>query len=196
MFISINSWWTSIEILEKIFWIFAIVFSLIFIIQLILSLIGIGFDTDIDASGDADLNVEADSGIGFQFISFKNFIAFFTIFGWTGVACINSGFSTGLTIFLALVFGVLMMLIMAGLFYLMGKLTESGNAKIESAIGKTGTVYLTIPSQRSGKGKVQIDIQGLKTLDAISDCKADIKTGGIVKVVGVEQGEVLIVESV
>lgn len=196
MFISINSWCTSIEILEKIFWIFAIVFSLIFIIQLILSLIGIGFDTDIDASGDADLNVEADSGIGFQFISFKNFIAFFTIFGWTGVACINSGFSTGLTIFLALVFGVLMMLIMAGLFYLMGKLTESGNAKIESAIGKTGTVYLTIPSQRSGKGKVQIDIQGLKTLDAISDCKADIKTGGIVKVVGVEQGEVLIVESV
>lgn len=194
MLLSIDSWWASMEILEKIFWAFALPFSAIFLIQLIMTLAGAGGDTDLDASGDADLNVDTDGGIGFQFVTLKNFIAFFTIFGWTGIACLNSGFSEGLSIFLAIIGGMLMMLIMAGLFYLMGKLTETGNAKLENAIGKTGTVYLKIPAGMSGTGKIQINVQGLKTLDAMTENPEDIKSGSLVKVVGIETGEILIVE--
>ncbi|MCK9254745.1 MAG: hypothetical protein GX793_04525 [Bacteroidales bacterium] len=190
--LSINTWWASMEILEKIFWFFALPFSAVFIIQMILTLFGIGMDTDMDLDSDIDV----DAGIGFQFISLKNFVAFFTIFGWTGIACIHSGFNPGITIFIAIVCGLLMMLIMAALFYLMGKLTESGNAKIESSIGKTASVYLTIPALKSGRGKVQIDIQGLKTLDAVTEGNEEIKTGSLVQVVGVEVGEVLLVTKV
>lgn len=194
MLLSINTWWASMELIEKIFWGFALPFSAIFLIQLIMTLVGAGADSDMDATGDADLDVDTDGGIGFQFITLKNFIAFFTIFGWTGIACINGGFSQGLSIFLAIVAGMLMMLLMAGLFYLMGKLTESGNAKMETAIGKTGTVYLRIPAAKSGIGKVQVNVQGLKTLDAMTDNPEDIKSGSLVKIVGVEANEILIVE--
>ncbi len=192
MYLSINSWWSSMDLLQHIFWAFALPFSAVFLIQLIMTLIGSGGDGDLDASGDADLDVDA--GIGFQFVTLKNFVAFFTIFGWTGIACLNSGLGAGLTIFLAIVAGMLMMLLMATLFYLMGKLTESGNTRIESAIGKTGSVYLRIPAAKSGVGKVQINVQGLKTLDAMTLNADDIKSGSLVKVVGVEADEILIVE--
>ncbi|HOZ30114.1 MAG TPA: NfeD family protein [Bacteroidales bacterium] len=194
MLLTINSWWASMEILEKIFWGFALPFSVVFLIQLIMTLIGFGADGDIDASGDADMEVETDTGIGFQFITLKNFMAFFTIFGWTGIACLDAGLSDGLTIFLAIVAGVLMMLLMAALFFLMGKLTESGNAKMENAIGKTASVYLRIPAAKSGMGKVQVNVQGLKTLDAMTENPEDIKSGSLVKVVAIEAGEILMVE--
>ena len=95
---------------------------------------------------------------------------------------------------MAIIAGMLMMLLMATLFYLMGKLTESGNTKIESAIGKTGSVYLRIPAAKSGVGKIQINVQGLKTLDAMTTNTEDIKSGSLVKVVGIEAGDVLMVE--
>lgn len=194
MLLTINSWWASMEILEKIFWGFALPFSAIFLIQLIMALIGAGADSDMDASGNADLEVESDTGIGFQFITLKNFMAFFTIFGWTGIACLDAGLSAGLSIFLAIIGGMLMMLLMATLFYLMSRLTETGNAKNENAIGKTASVYLRIPAAKSGIGKVQVNIQGLKTLDAMTENPEDIKSGSLVKVVGIEAGEILMVE--
>lgn len=194
MLLSINSWWSSMDTLQQIFWAFALPFSAVFLIQLIMTLIGAGGDGDMGASGDADLDVDTDAGIGFQFISLKNFIAFFTIFGWTGIACIRSDLGTGMSIFMAIIAGMLMMLLMATLFYLMGKLTESGNTKIETAIGKTGSVYLRIPAAKSGVGKIQINVQGLKTLDAMTTNAEDIKSGSLVKVVGVESGDVLMVE--
>jgi membrane protein implicated in regulation of membrane protease activity len=194
MLLSINTWWASMEIIEKIFWGFALPFSAIFLIQLIMTLVGAGADSDLDASGDTDMDVDTDGGIGFQFITLKNFIAFFTIFGWTGIACVSSGLSHGLSVFLAIVAGMIMMLLMASLFYLMGKLTESGNAKMETSIGKTGTVYLRIPAAKSGTGKVQVNVQGLKTLDAMTENPEDIKSGSLVKIVGLEANEILIVE--
>lgn len=194
MKLNINSWWLELSTIQQIFWMISIPFTLIFLIQLILTIVGIGTDSDLGNAGDADIDVDSDAGIGFQFISLKNFIAFFTIFGWTGLACIDAGLSVGLTIFISLVAGMLMMLIMATLFYFMGKLTESGNLKIESSIGNTGTVYLRIPAKRNGIGKVQINISGLKTLDAVTDFDEDIKSGALIKVVSVESENILVVE--
>ncbi len=193
MLLSINTWWASMELLEKIYWAFALPFSAVFIIQLIITLIGAGGD-DIDASGDADFDVDSDAGIGFQFITLKNFIAFFTIFGWTGIACLDAGMSVGMTIFLSIVGGMLMMLLMATLFYLMGRLAESGTMKIDSAIGKTATVYLRIPAAKGGTGKIQVNIQGIRTLDAMTANSEDIKSGSLVKIVSIEAGNVLMVE--
>ena len=54
-----------------------------------------------------DSEMDADVGIGFQFITFKNLVGFFTIFGWIGIACINAGFSKPLSVIIALVCGLL-----------------------------------------------------------------------------------------
>ncbi|MDD4149674.1 MAG: serine protease [Bacteroidales bacterium] len=194
MLLSINSWWASMEVLEKIYWAFALPFSAVFVIQLIMTLIGAGGDGDLDTTGDADFDVDSDAGIGFQFITLKNFIAFFTIFGWTGITCLDAGLGNGMTLFLSIVAGTLMMLLMATLFYFISKLVESGTMKFDSAVGKTATVYLRIPANKSGAGKIQVNIQGLKTLDAMTNSQEDIKSGSMVKIVAVEAGDILMVE--
>jgi hypothetical protein len=66
--------------------------------------------------------------------------------------------------------------------------------KIDSAVGKTATVYLRIPAKKGGAGKVQVNVQGLKTLDAMTNHTEDIKSGSLVKIVSVEAGDVLMVE--
>jgi hypothetical protein len=44
-------------------------------------------------------------------------------------------------------------------------------------------------------GKVQIQVQGFRTLDAITDEHEDIKTGSVIEVIDVMNNEVLLVKS-
>jgi len=83
---------------------------------------------------------------------------------------------------------------MATLIYYMGKLSEDGTLKLNNAIGKLGTAYLKIPAQRKGMGKVQIKVQGYRTLDAITDDMEDIPTGAVVDVVDIINDEILLVK--
>ena len=175
---------------EKIFWLIAIPFTVFFLLQLIMTFTGAGFD---DTASDGDADTDAEGGIGFQFISIKNLVAFFTIFGWTGIWGLHRGFSVLTTVIIAVIAGLLMMLIMASLVYYMGKLTETGSLNLNNAIGKIGTVYLHIPSERKGMGKVQIKVQGFQTLDAFTDDLEDLPTGSVVQVLDIINNEILLV---
>src|SRR5690606_9324059 len=130
----------------------------------------------------------------FQFLSFKNLIGFFTIFGWTGIACLGEGFSKGLTIVISMVCGLLMMFIMASIFYYLGKLNSSGSLKIKNALNQVGEVYLTIGANRSRIGKVHIKIQGsVRELDALTDEAIDLHQGDIITVTEITGTGILIV---
>lgn len=192
MLLSFETWWQALEIAEKIYWCIAIPFSIVFIIQLIMTLVGGDFDAS-SSTGDADVAVDSDHGIGFQFISIKNLIGFFTIFSWTGIACTAAGLNPILTVVIAVVAGLIMMLLMGLLIYYMGKLAEDGSMKMEDAIGKTATVYLTIPAKRSAQGKVQLTLHGFQTLDAVTDDAEELKNGNMVKVVDIINNEILVV---
>src|SRR3989304_354100 len=192
MMLNFSSWWDSMILFEKIYWCIAIPASALFIIQMVLSFIG-GDAHDLDASGDADFSVEHDTGIDFQFITLKNLIAFFTIFGWTGIVCVGSGLGIGKTVLISFICGLIMMLIMAGIVYLMGKLTDSGTLSFHNAVGKIGSVYLTIPAKRGGLGKVQIKVQGFQTLNAMTDHEEKLKTGAIIEVTEIINNEILLV---
>lgn len=183
-------WWQGMSILGKIYWLIALPFSVFFVLQTILTFFG-GDGTD--AHGDADASVDSDSGIDFQFLSIKNLIAFFTIFGWVGVVSLGSGINPVWSVILATIGGLIMMTIMATIMYFMGKLNENGALNLNSAIGKSGTVYLTIPSKRNGLGKVQINFQGFQTLDAMTDAENDIANGTVVEVVDIINSEFLLV---
>jgi hypothetical protein len=66
--------------------------------------------------------------------------------------------------------------------------------KFEKAVGHSCEVYLVIPRNRKGMGKVQIKIQkSLRTLEAITDDEQDIATNSIVKVTGIVNENVLLV---
>lgn len=148
----------------------------------------------MDVDGDADTAIDNDGGIDFQFLSLKNLIAFFTIFGWTGIICLHSGIAPGMSALIATGAGLIMMLIMASIMYFMGKLVEDGTLKMKNAIGKSGSVYLPIPAKRAGMGKVQIQVQGFQTLDAVTDNETEIPTGAIVEVVEILNNQILIVK--
>lgn len=191
MILDISVWWEAMNVMEKIYWCIAIPFSLLFIIQVILTFIG--GDMGVEAEGDADMYVDSDAGIDFQFLSIKNLIAFFTIFGWVGIVCIESQMSISLTLLFSVLSGLVMMLIMASIMYYMGKLAENGSLDMKNAKGKTGSVYLTIPANRKGMGKVQIKVQGFQTLDAMTDGE-EIPTGSVVDVIEIINDDILLVK--
>mgnify|MGYP000427149843 FL=1 len=179
--------------LEQTYWGFALLGSVVFLIIFILTFIG-GGDSDMDADA-SDFEAD-DGGVGFQFFTFKNIVAFFTIFGWTGITCIDNGLSTGLTLILSIIAGLLMMVLTTSLFFWMHKLAESGTLKMKNAIGVIGEVYLPIGAKRSKMGKVQIKVQGsLRELEAITDNEEELKTGTMVKVTEIVSAELLLVET-
>ncbi|MBL4862176.1 MAG: hypothetical protein JKY09_04055 [Crocinitomicaceae bacterium] len=116
------------DFFEQIYWAIAIPSSLVFIVVLITTFVG----------GDVDADPDVDTDIGFQFFTFKNLVAFFTIFAWTGIGCIRGGFSTGAVLFISFLCGFLMMLAMSTLFYFMTKLVEEGTMRMVNAVGRTG----------------------------------------------------------
>lgn len=180
IFLSIGTWWNSLYGFEKIFWFIALLFSVLFIIQTVMSFAGGDGD---EAFGDADASIEEDTGIGYGFLTIKNFIAFFTIFGWTGVALSGSGMGKVWILIFSVIAGCLVVAMMVFLMNSMSKLKESGTLKMENAVGKTATVYLLIPANRKGVGKVIVTVQGaMRELNAVTNDEVDITTGSLVKV--------------
>ncbi len=187
----VSSWWEALLTIEKIYWGIAIPASLLFIFLLITTFIGGDMDSDV---ADADLEVDGDPGIGFQFFTFKNLVAFFTIFAWTGLGGIDSGYSTNTTILISVIAGLTMMVIMAALFYYISKLKQSGTLVIKRAEGKIGETYLRIPGARGGFGKIQLTLQGsVREFDALTDQTEDIPTGAIIEIIEViDQSKMLV----
>ncbi len=185
-----EQWLAALATFEKVYWITATVASIIFIILLILTFIG----GEVDDLGDVDGEIDGDTGIDFQFLSFKNLMGFFTIFAWSGIACIDAGLSNGMTILISVVCGLLMMTAMATLFYYLSKLQSDGSLKMKNAINNIGEVYLTIGANRSRIGKVQINVQGgLRDLEALTDEDTDLHQGDIITVTQVTDNGILIV---
>jgi len=184
-------WFSNLSLLLKIYWLIAIIGSLVFTIVIILAFTG----GDADEFEDLDSEIDADTGIGFQFITFKNLVGFFTIFGWSGIACLEAGLSKPLAIIISLFSGLVMMTIMAAMFYFMRKLTNSGTLNYKNAIDAIGEVYLTIGANRSKMGKVSVRVQGsLRELDALTDSFTALQSGTIIKVVDVTNNGILIVD--
>jgi len=185
-----SDWWEALTTLQQVYWGLAVPFTLIFILQLILTLIA----GDSGDSLHTDAEIDGDTGIPFQFLTLKNMVAFFSIFAWTGIASLDGGMSEGWSLLLASVSGIIMMLIMTSIFYFLAKANESGTLKIANAKGKLAEVYLTIESKRNSVGQVQVKVQGaLRTLDAITDDETEIKTGKVVKVNDVIDNNLLLV---
>ncbi len=188
-----QEWFHALTIFEKVYWVVALIASVIFVVLLVITLIG--GDTDGIDSGDVDMDIEGDTGIEFQFLSFKNLMGFLTIFGWSGIACLDGGLSKTLTVIISVICGLLMMVGMAALFYYLGKLQSSGTLKLANALNQVGEVYLTIGADRSKIGKVSINVQGtLRELDALTDEQNNLEMGNVVRVKEVTDNGILIVE--
>lgn len=196
-------WWESLATLQQVFYYIAVPFTVILFIQLIMTLIGLsgsGSDVDTDADADFDMDADADADVdidsdvesfepgmmaGFRFFTVRGIVAFFCIFGWTGAALFSSGMQTIWIVLLSAAAGFFAMFVIGLIFYGVKKLQSSGNIQYSNAIGRTGNVYIPIPPNRSGKGKVMVTVQErLIEAEAITDEKKKIPTGETVKIAG------------
>ena len=184
-------WFQELTSFQKMYWVITGVSTLIFLFVLVSTFIG----ADGGDIGDVDAEIDADTGAGFQFFTFKNVVAFFAIFGWSGIASMDAGNTKSTTIFISIICGLAMMSIMAAMFYYISKLTSSGTLKMKNALNAIGEVYLTVGANRSRTGKIQIKIQGaLRELEALTDYNEDLKQGKIIKVIEVTNNGLLIIE--
>jgi hypothetical protein len=182
-------WLLQLQGFELILWCIALLFSLLFLIQTIISFF---------IGGDADMDGFDNDGIGdaTSFFTVRNMISFFTMFGWSGLAAYHSGISNAWVIVIAVAAGSATV---AMLYFIMKKaagMRQSGSLQLKNAVSQVGETYLRIPAGRSGLGKVQVTVQGrLVELDAMTDDPTDIATGRPIKVVSTLNERILIVTS-
>lgn len=176
----------------QFYWGIAIVATILFAGQALLTFIGIdsmdGGDMDVDvADGDT-----MDAGGAMSLFSIRSLINFAVGFGWTGICLrqsIENDFLLALIAFcVGLAFGAMYPLMRRKLM----RLESNGAYKVADTIGKEADVYLRIPANGKGRGKVQVSIGGaMHELDAMSADDA-FPTGERVRIIS-QQGNVVIV---
>lgn len=185
----INSFY-ALDTYMQVFWACAIIGTLIFAVQMVLTLIGMdSSDIDVDFDG-ADT---MDLGGGLSLFSIKNFINFIMGFGWAGVCLGDAITSKALLTIAAIAVGVAFVVMFFIIKKQTNKLEHNGAINISDCVGKTVDVYLRIPAQRSGLGKVQVSINGsVHEFEAVTDGE-EIKSGAKVKVVETIDNSTLLV---
>jgi membrane protein implicated in regulation of membrane protease activity len=161
------------------------------------------FDMDAVESHDTDLVLHehsgehplvSDSDVSFHFVSIQGLTAFLMMFGWVGLAMLRDSLLPGwIAVLSGTAAGFLTVWILAQIFRFVASLQSDGTIRVQRALGSGGTVYLRIPAD--GSGQVQVEVDGrLRTFDAVSAKKEEIKTGEQITVVWVQDNGVLVVE--
>ncbi|HRF37844.1 MAG TPA: hypothetical protein PK198_03565, partial [Saprospiraceae bacterium] len=153
--LTVSEWWMAMQRPEQIFWIIAVVFTVLMLIQFILTLTGLDFDGDSDA-GDLSHDGGLDHDHSFSVFSVRSIIAFFAFLGWTGVLMLGAGISLWLALLLGLLMGGIAMFLVAYLIFWFSRLGQEDNVTAHEAIYQAGDVYLAIPGGRSGIGRVTV----------------------------------------
>ena len=195
----IAEWWTSLSVIMKVLWGVTLTASLIFVIQTIMTFVGAdaGGDFDMDAGGGFEIDDPSDAGMGsgMNLYTFRNLINFLLGFGWTCILLQGEISSTTLLVIISMLVGIALVAIVMYMFKWLSSMQQSGNIDVyKAAVGCQGKVYLTIPGERKGEGKVQITINNaIREYSALTDSDT-LKTGTPIKVVEVLSPSTLLVE--
>ncbi len=198
-------WFESLGLFGQICLCFAVPSSIVLLVQIVLSLIGLsdggldlpdGVDGDIpDLPDDLEDFSPADVDLGgFHILTLRTVMAFFVSFGWMGVSLANGTIAPWAQMLISIGFGLGMMVLVAFLMWGIYRLQADGTADNHNALGSSGTVYLTVPAERVGHGKVNVMLQGAYVeRDAVTDEKESLPYGAEVVVVGVSGENTLVV---
>ena len=215
-------WWDSLDPTVKILYFIAIPSTLVFVIQTVMAFLGGieggegvaysdtsgldldgGFDgpdlsempdaMDIDDVHFGDGGNPADFSI-MRMFTLQGIITFLMVTGWSAIASISAGAKPSLSIIVGVVLGVVAMYAVAKLIHASRRLTENGTLDVRNAIGANAKVYIPIPEQGHGEGKVTLYVQGrYAECDAVTTEPELLRTGTTVRIVDVRNG-VLVVE--
>lgn len=187
-------WWNALSVVMKILWGITLASSLVFIIQSIMTFLGA--DTDVDFDTDASgLDGETEAGTGLGLLTFRNLVNFSLGFGWTAILLKEQISSVPVLLAVAVLIGAGLVAVVMMMFKWLSGMQQSGNIDVhKQAVGCTGKVYLTIPANREGEGKVQININdSVREFAAVTD-GGKLPTGVQIRVVDVISESTLLVE--
>lgn len=199
-----EAWWEGLSALNKVFAIFALAFSVAFIVQMIMMVLGLdahGHDiggSDIHAVDMHDVGHASDAdhggpGVTLTFLSVRSIMAFGTLFTWAGTLYLATGTSLILAIIYSVLWGLAGLFAVSFLLYWLLRMQEIGNVPLWKAVGEEGTVYMDIPEE--GTGKVRILCGGtICFVNARSKSNKPLLAGTPVKAVGTLDARTLEVE--
>jgi hypothetical protein len=182
----------GMDILLKTYWFIAIPVSIIFMIQTVMTFMGTDSTDGLSADFDGDFSADTP----FQLFSLRNLINFLLGFSWAGISFYSTLSNKGLLIGVSVVIGALFLILFFLIIRQLQRLAEDNSFKIEETLDKTAEVYLKIPAQKTGLGKVIISVRGsVRELNALTEGDT-IPSGSLIKVVKIESGNLLIVERI
>ena len=192
-----QTWWGSLDPFMQTLWGIAIVASAVFIIQSIMTFVGMDSETNFDGDFDGDMSADgAGESTPFQLFTFRNLINFMLGFSWTAIALRASTESTSLMLVGGVVVGVLLVCVVMYLFKWMSGMQQSGTIEPEALVGCKGSVYLTIPAGRTGEGKVQITVRSaIREYNAMTEGDR-LPNEAPIRVVAVLNGHTVLVEKI
>ena len=165
---SIFDTWSS----QTVFLTLAVVGGTILTVQMVLLMIGL----------DGDVDADVDSGDGFGFVSIRALASLMATFGLVGWWAVGEGYTVLSAAGMGAAAGLVVMVLVAWLFSLQSTLHQDGTIDTSQAVGLTATVYLQIPGQSAGKGKITVNLQG-RTHEFIASTQgATIPTGSEVRI--------------
>lgn len=184
----------DLDPLLRIFWYMAIPVSLIFIIQTIMTFMGGDASDGLDADFDGDMAHDGAEG-PLQIFSLRNLVNFLLGFSWAGIAFFRTFDNQGVLITVAFISGLAFFFLFFFIIKQLQKLAEDNSFKLSDTINKTAEVYLTIPANKNGKGKVLVSVRGsTRELEAMTEKEIEIKSGTVVRITRVDS-DILIVEN-
>lgn len=132
----------------------------------------------------------------FGVITFRTVVAALTFFGLAGMAAMSAQLEQPMPLVIALGSGVAAMYGVHLMMQALNKLRADGTERIGHALGREATVYLSIPAQSQGAGKVHLTMQNrLIEYEAMTSGER-VPTGTRVVVVGIAGPGMLQVEPV
>ena len=162
------------------------------------------FDFDVDLDLDLDIDIDCDLETisnnvipnydSLKLLSVQGLLAFFAVFSWMSIALVSVKVPAGGAIAIGVLTGFAAMYGVAVLVRAMKKLAENGTVNFKNAIGESAVVYVPIPAQGKGEGKVTLTFQGrFMECSAITHEQNMLSTGQSVRVIDL-RGELLVVE--
>ncbi|MGN0814290.1 MAG: NfeD family protein [Candidatus Coproplasma sp.] len=177
-------WYNSLTVLEYVYLWLGVVATVFLIIQIALMCFSV-FGADVDF--DDDIDVDTDSGV--SIFTVKTITAFLAVGSWAGLltSTLLDESLAWISVLVAVVAGLAAMLGVAFAIRGILKLQCNGTFETDKLVGKTATVYVSIPALRSGRGKITLEAQGRFTeFDAVTDLQDRIPCDKIVEIISVE----------
>ena len=156
----------------------------ILIVQLVLGLLGV-VHHDLDGHHETHAGHHDSATEGLNLLSVRALSAGLGFFGVGGMAGMSTGLGLVAALPLGIALGLAAMIGTAMITRWMMKLEDDGSVSIDGAVGSTGTVYLAIPGERKGAGKVVLTLQNRTVEYQAVTSLAALPTGASILVVDV-----------